>query len=84
MERIPIRIDVCGEPPLTEALIRSHVEALKGKLVDPENNEMEATIAEVRKGGVALQLPRSVKLCPFQEIIHAEAVIRYWLARKST
>jgi hypothetical protein len=69
--------------PLTEDLIKSHVAAWKGDLVNPENPAMQATIAEVRDKCVALKLPRGkVHLCYFWEIISADKVIRYWLDRK--
>src|SRR5262249_22924260 len=66
---------------LTEDLIRSHVETLKEELVNPGNAAMKSTIAEVREEGVAIKQPSGIRLIPFQEIIDAEAVIRYWLAR---
>lgn len=50
--------------------------------VAPENARMTATVANVRDSGVAIRLRGGkIHLCPFHEIIAADAVLRYWLAQ---
>jgi hypothetical protein len=61
--------------PLTEAQIKSHVAAWKGKLVSPENKAMAATIVEVTETGVRIRIPSREHLVSFREIIDADKII---------
>lgn len=68
--------------PLTVDEVRSRARAWMGTSINPENPKMEATISEVTHQSVVLDLPGGTRhYVPFQEIIDADAVLRYWLAR---
>jgi len=61
---------------LTEELIKMHVSAWKGEILDPERpNELDATIVEADSKGVRIRIPSGNRLIPFEQIINADKVI---------
>lgn len=70
------------QEPLTNELIRSQLEKLKGKRLDPDGGTSQAVIVGTRDDRVELELPGGkLHSFPFSEIIHADNVLKYWIGK---